>query len=67
MVVVLDVWRAANVLIRNHGADAETVAAKCADALLRDGDVGGQRVFIAVVKAIGELERPTPNEGERIN
>jgi hypothetical protein len=63
----VDVWRAANVLIREHGADAALIAAQRGDALLKEGDVEGQRVFVAIVKAISELVRLTPNEGERVN
>jgi hypothetical protein len=63
----VDVWRVANALIRNHGADAATVAAQQADALLDAGDFQGQRMFISIVKAIGELVRDKPHQGEPVN
>jgi hypothetical protein len=67
VVAEFDVWRAANHLIRAHGADAALVAAQQADALLDAGDIEGRRKFIAVVKAIGELVRDKLHEGERVN
>jgi hypothetical protein len=33
-----DIWRAANLLIREHKADAEIVAARRADEMLERGD-----------------------------
>jgi hypothetical protein len=39
MIPDLDIWRAANLLIEQHGADAEIVAAQRADALSEAGDV----------------------------
>jgi hypothetical protein len=33
-----DIWRAANLLIGQHGADAEIVAARRADEMLERGD-----------------------------
>lgn len=38
MVSDLDIWRAANLLIRKHGANAELEAAKRADLMLDRGD-----------------------------
>ena len=38
----LDIWRAANLLIRKHGANAELEAAKRADLMLDRGDYEGQ-------------------------
>jgi hypothetical protein len=63
----IDVWRAANALIRAHGAGAALAASLQADALLAEGDIEGQRVFVAILKAIAELVRNKPIEGEAIN
>ncbi|MGH9466566.1 MAG: hypothetical protein ACRD1Y_04365 [Terriglobales bacterium] len=38
----LDIWRAANLLIRQYGADAEIEAARHADLMLDCGDRDGQ-------------------------
>ena len=52
----LDIYRAANLLIRQHGADAELVAARRADELLARGDPDGQLVWKRIRRAIAELQ-----------
>jgi hypothetical protein len=37
-----DIWRAANLLIREHGVEAESVAAHRADEMLERGDGAGR-------------------------
>jgi hypothetical protein len=51
-----DVWRAANLLIREHSADAELVAARRADKILERGDREGQLVWLRITRAIVELQ-----------
>ena len=51
-----DIWRAANLLIREHGADAEIVAARRADEMLERGDRDGQLVWLRIGRAIVELQ-----------
>ena len=51
----IDVWRAADLIIKRHGEDAAIVAAQRADELLEAGDVEGQIVFKRNVEAINEL------------
>ncbi len=41
----LDIYRTANVLIREHGEDAALEAAQRADAMLEKGRLDGQRVW----------------------
>ena len=53
--------------MRAHGNDVALVAAQRADQLLAEGDIEGQRVFMAIKKAIEELQRATCNEGEQVN
>lgn len=67
MVADVDVWRAANLLVKQHGLDAVLVAAQRADDLLAQGDVEGQLVWKQIIAAIEELQRGTPSEGERVN
>jgi len=43
-----DIWRAANLLIREHGVDAEVVAARRADEMLDRGDRDGQLVWLGI-------------------
>jgi len=40
-----DIWRAANLLIREHGKDAELAAARRADEMVDRGDIEGQQVW----------------------
>jgi hypothetical protein len=49
MTANLDIYRTANVLVKEYGAEqAPLMAASRADALLYRGDVDGQRVWKAV-------------------
>ena len=63
----IDVWRAADLLVKRHGEDAAIVAAQRADELLEVGDVEGQIVFKRIVEAINELQRQKPEPGEAVN
>ncbi len=61
MIPNLDIFRTANILIREHGQDAPIHAARRADALLVAGDLEGCAVFKRVIKAVEEMlskERP---------
>ena len=51
-----DIWRAANLLIKEHGADAEVVAARRADEMLERGEHDGQLVWLRIRRAIVELQ-----------
>jgi len=51
----LDIYRAANELIKQHGADAPIHAAMRADELLEAGDMDGQAVWKRVLAAVDEL------------
>jgi len=52
----LDIWRAANLLICQHGQDAEIVAAQRADLMLDRGDWEGRWVWLRISRAISELQ-----------
>ena len=51
-----DIWRAANLLIREHKDDAEVVAARRADEMLERADHEGQLVWLRIRQAIIELQ-----------
>lgn len=51
-----DIWRAAHLMIREHGADAEVVAARRAGEMLERGDYEGQHVWLRIKRAIVELQ-----------
>ena len=57
----LDIFRSAQVLVKQHGEDAPIHAAMRADAMLEKGDMKGYAVWKRIVKAVEELlskERP---------
>ena len=61
MIPDLDIWRSANLLVKQHGKDAPIHAAMKADELLEAGDLDGAAVWKRIVKAVEELlskERP---------
>jgi hypothetical protein len=58
MIPDLDIYRAANLLIRHYRDDAEIEAARKADAMLDRGDRDGQLVWLRIKRAIAELRAP---------
>ena len=57
----LDIYRAANELIKQHGDDAPIHAAMRSDELLEAGDLDGLAVWKRILAAVDELlskERP---------
>jgi hypothetical protein len=56
MISDLDIWRAANLLIRKHGPDAELEAASRADLMLDRGDDEGRLVWARIGRAIEALQ-----------
>jgi hypothetical protein len=58
MVSNLDIWRAANLLIREHGADAELQAARLQDLMLDRGDDEGRLVWARILRAIEAMRAP---------
>ncbi len=51
----LDIYRAANLLIKQHGDEAAIHAAMRADIMLEEGDLDGRRVWLRVLKAVEDL------------
>jgi hypothetical protein len=56
MVPDRDIWRAVNLLIREHGDGAEFVAAQRADEMLDRGDRDGQMVWLRIRRAIVDMQ-----------
>jgi hypothetical protein len=54
----LDIWRAANMLIRQHGGDAGLEAARLQDLMLDRGDDEGRLVWVRIRRAIEALQAP---------
>jgi hypothetical protein len=64
----LDIYRAANILVKEYGAEqAPLIAARRVDAPLGLGDFDGQQVWKAVLRAVQELIRPVRKPDERVN
>ena len=61
-----DIFRAARLIIDQHGEEAATYAAGRADLLLEDGDPEGSAVWHRILAAIKELQRG-PRKGEAPN
>ncbi len=59
----LDIYRSANILVKQHGEDAPIQAAMRADAMLDKGDVDGYAVWKRVLKAVGALLSKERSDG----
>ena len=55
MIIERDVWRAAKLLVDQHGVEAPIHAALRVDEMLDVGDLNGQAVWKAILKAVIEL------------
>ncbi len=63
MIPDFDIYRSANVIIKQHGEDAPIEAAIRADAMLEKGDLDGYRVWRRILRAVGELQGADPAPG----
>lgn len=55
-----EIYQSANTLVQQHGNEAELVAAARADALLDEGDIEGETVWLRIIDAIRVLNAETP-------
>lgn len=62
MVEPIDIWRAANLMIKRYGEFADIEAARRAGAMLAKGDMDGRRAWLDILKAIEELRGLQPGE-----
>ncbi len=68
MTTGLDIYRTANLLIKQHGAEAPVHAAMRADAMLEKGDLEGRAVWERLLRAVEELlDQEPPGEGEAVH
>ena len=58
MISDLDIYRAANLVIKRHGVDAELVAAQRVGQMIERGDFEGVRMWQRVTRAIVEMQGP---------
>jgi hypothetical protein len=63
----IDIWRVADLLVKEYGNEAVLLASKRADAMLAQGDTDGFTAWLKVVKAIETLQRKGPGDGEAVN
>jgi hypothetical protein len=63
----IDTWRTAGSLMAQHGAEADVAVAQYAHALFTKNDHLGAAIWIRVGRAIAELQRQTPRQGESMN
>jgi hypothetical protein len=63
----IDIWRAANLLLKQHGKDAPIVAAQRTRQCLASGDVDGLRLWKRIAEAMLELLKDKPCDGEHVN
>ncbi len=63
MIPDLDIYRAANVIIKQYGQDAPIHAAMRADAMLEAGDLAGLAVWMRILRAVGVLRKREPGPG----
>ena len=61
----LDVYRAADALIKQYGDDAPLEAAMRTDKMLAKGDMEGKAVWVRILKAIDEILKSEPGISER--
>ena len=67
MIPDLDIYRSANLLVKQHGADAPIHAAMRADAMLEAGDLDGVATWRRILRAVEELQGTEPKPGEAVH
>ncbi len=63
----LDIYRSANILIKQHGEDAPIQAAMRADAMLNKGDLDGVATWRRILRAVEEQQGTAPKPGEAVH
>ena len=67
MIPDLDIFRAANLLVKQHGEDAPIHAAMRADTMLEAGDLDGYAVWKQILRAVEELQEVEPASGAPVH
>ncbi len=67
MIHDLDIYRSANLLVKQHGEDAPIRAAMRADAMLEAGDLDGYAVWKRILRVVEELQETAPKSGEAVH
>ncbi len=67
MILDLDIYRSAQVLVKRHGQDAPIEAAMRADAMLDKGDLEGCAAWRRILRAVEELQWTVPRPDEAVH
>ena len=67
MISDLDIYRSANLLVKQHGDDAPIHAAMRADVMLEAGDLDGYGIWKRILRAVEELQGTEPKPGEAVH
>ncbi len=67
MILDLEIYRAAQATVARYGDDAALHAAQRADELMAEGDMEGRAVWHRIERAIDELRRTAPGDGEGVH
>ncbi len=67
MIPDLDIFRSAQVLVKQHGVDAPIHAAMRADAMLENGGLDGYAAWRRILRAVEELQGAAPKPGEAVH
>ncbi len=67
MIPGIDIWRAAQAMVKRYGDGAATEAAMRADEFSEQGNMDSQRVWMRIMQAIEELQRERPKGGEAVH
>ena len=63
----LDIYRSANLLVKQHGKDAPIHSTKRASAMLDKGDLDAYAVWKRILRAVEELRRNSPAPGMQVH
>ena len=67
MIGDLDLWRAAQIMVKRYGNGATIEAAMRADEFLDQGNLDGKRQWMPIMQTIEELQRERPRDGEAVH
>jgi hypothetical protein len=62
-----DVWRVAKHVIEEHGEKAPVVVAQYAKGFRAAGQTTAHKAWTRIGKAVQEMQRATPYDGEAVN
>ncbi len=67
MISDLDIYRSAQVIMKQYGKDAQIHSTKRASAMLDKGDLDAYAVWKRILRAVEELQREAPKSGEAVH